>query len=135
MRNCKYNRLYAYFPEDHTSFHPTFIPPYLIKVIVDLSSIDTLRHQRLYSIPRHLLRRQVGPAHSNTIDPDIQGIAGTTQVGFIELVLLGPAEGCVAEALLYDGVEPGQEEVETGALVRGLKEKEILKEKRHLLYN
>ena len=58
--------------------------------------------------------------HSNGVDPDVDGVTGTTQVRLVELVVFGPAEGHVHQALLDDGVEPGQQEVQTSSLHRSL---------------
>lgn len=54
--------------------------------------------------------------HGDGVNPGVQGVAGHPQVGLVEFVVLGPAERDVAQPLLDDGMEPGQEEVETGSL-------------------
>lgn len=60
---------------------------------------------------------------SGVVQPGVDGVTGRAQVRLSELVLLGPAQGGVAQALLDDGVEPGQQEVEAGALVWSLQSK------------
>lgn len=57
---------------------------------------------------------------SGVVQPGVHGVAGGAQVRLSKLVLLGPAERGVAETLLDDCVEPGQQEVETGTLVWSL---------------
>lgn len=57
---------------------------------------------------------------SSVVQPGVDGVAGGAQVRLSKLVLLGPAERGIAEAFLDDGVEPGQQEVETGTLVWSL---------------
>ena len=68
----------------------------------------------------------MGPHLSHTLQPCVEGVAGHPEVGLAELVLLGPAEGSVAEPLLDDGVQPGHEEVQPGSLM-GLLEKKLKK--------
>ena len=60
--------------------------------------------------------REVGAAEGDGVHPDVDGVEGAAEVGLVELVVLGPAERDVAEALLGDGVQPGEQEVEAGAL-------------------
>ena len=58
------------------------------------------------------------------VQPGVHRVTGGAQVRLPELVLLGPAQRGVAQALLDDGVEPGQQEVESRPLVGGLAEQE-----------
>ena len=58
--------------------------------------------------------------HCNRVNPDVDGIACTTQVRLVELVAFGPAERSVDETFLYDGMEPCQQEVQTSSLDRSL---------------
>lgn len=55
------------------------------------------------------------------VHPGIQHVTGHFEVRLSELVLLGPPEGSVAHALLDDGMEPSQKEVQASSLVGGLK--------------
>ena len=61
------------------------------------------------------------------VQPGVHRVTGRAQVGLPELVLLGPAQGGVAQALLDDGVEPGQQEVETRTLIGSLTEQQGVK--------
>lgn len=54
---------------------------------------------------------------SGVVQPGVHGVACRAQVRLSELVLLGPAQRGIAQTLLDDGVEPGQQEVEAGTLV------------------
>ena len=49
---------------------------------------------------RSVTWRQIGSSHRCGIDPGVQGVAGDSQVGLVELVRLGPAERTVAQTLL-----------------------------------
>ena len=57
------------------------------------------------------------PYLRDTVQPRVEGVTAHAQVRLVELVFLGPAERRVAEPLLDDGVEPGQQEVQPGPLV------------------
>ena len=54
----------------------------------------------------------------DTVQPCVQSVTPHSQVRLVKLVFLGPAEWRIPEPLLDDGVEPGQEEIESGPLVR-----------------
>ena len=58
--------------------------------------------------------------HGNRVNPDINGVTCTTQVGLVELVAFGPAERNIDETLLDDRMEPCQQEVETSSFHRSL---------------
>lgn len=57
------------------------------------------------------------------VQPGVDGVTSRAEIRLAKLVLLGPAEWRVAQPLLDDGVEPGQEEVEARALVGSLQRK------------
>lgn len=57
----------------------------------------------------------------SVVQPGVHGVTSRTQVGFSKLIFFRPAEWCVAQTLLDDGVEPRQQEVETSTLIRSLK--------------
>ena len=54
----------------------------------------------------------------DAVQPRVQSVTPHSQVRLVKLVFLGPAEWRIPEPLLDDGVEPGQEEIESGPLVR-----------------
>ena len=60
---------------------------------------------------------KVGPAHGSALYPDVQGVSGHTEVRLRELIVLGPAQGGVAQSLLYNDMEPGKQEVHTCPLI------------------
>ncbi len=81
-------------------------------------------HRRLDLTHRYRGTGERGP-DSNLrciVQPGVHRVAGRAQIRLSELVLLRPAERSVAQALLDDGVEPGQEEVQTSSFVRSLRE-------------
>lgn len=134
---------------------------YLIKLIVDFASINTLRKQSFNGIPWNFLWRKIGSSlkivantctismyvikqrliiichslsvekqncyfpqkinyHSNRVNPGIKHVTGHFQVRLGKLVFLGPSKGRVSHPLLYNSMEPGQQEVETGSLIGSL---------------
>lgn len=122
----------------------------LVELVVDSPSVDGLGHEGLQRRPRDLIRRdvlptlrrndrcseslrsdtdteeQAGETDSNLrriIQPGVHSVTGRAQIRLSELVLLRPAERSVTQALLDDGVEPGQEEVQASSFVWRLREK------------
>lgn len=114
----------------------------LVKFIVNLASVDALSQQSTEGIPWDLLWRQIGSAlgrhiysdfepykiskyqlligythHGDTVNPSVQGITSTSQIRLIEFILLGPTQGDITKTLLEDGMEPGQQEVQSSPLI------------------
>lgn len=54
----------------------------------------------------------------HSLQPSVQCVTTHSKIRLIELVLLSPSEWSVAQPLLDDGMEPGQQEVEPGSLMR-----------------
>ena len=59
--------------------------------------------------------------HGYRVHPGIQHVTGHSEVRLSELIFLGPPEGSVAHALLDDGMEPSQKEVQASSFVGCLK--------------
>ena len=57
------------------------------------------------------------PHLGHCLKPGVQCVTRHAQVRLVKLVLLGPSERRVAEPLLDDGMEPGQQEVDPGPLM------------------
>jgi len=69
--------------------------------------------------------------HGDRVNPDVNGVACTAQVRLIELVVFGPPKWNIHQTLLHDGVEPSQQEVETGSFQRSLSSKGTLTSTHH----
>lgn len=54
----------------------------------------------------------------HSLQPCVQCVTAHSEIRLIELVLLSPSEWSIAQPLLDDGMEPSQQEVEPGSLVR-----------------
>lgn len=57
---------------------------------------------------------------SSVIQPGINSITSRAEVRLSKLILLGPAQRCIAQSFLDDGMEPSQQEIETGTLIGSL---------------
>ena len=144
-------------PDGEESVHKG-VEKSLVEIVVDSTSVDTLREKGPQGTPGDLVWRQVGttlwgghtvyfsldlcpqrgihvakvnytPQYNrsrptyiqylrDTVQPCVQSVTPHSQVRLVKLVFLGPAEWRIPEPLLDDGVEPGQEEIESGPLVR-----------------
>lgn len=51
------------------------------------------------------------------IQPCVHRVTSRSKVRFSKFVFLGPPEWSIAQALLDDGMEPGQQEVQAGSLI------------------
>ena len=95
----------------------------LVKIIVDPSSINALGEKGSQGTPGNLVGREVGPSLGDAVQPRVERVAAHSQVRLVELVFLGPAERSVSKPFLDDGMEPRQQEIEPGPLVRLLTRK------------
>ena len=57
---------------------------------------------------------------SSVVQPGVNCVTGRAQIRLSKLVFLGPAQWCIAQTLLNDCMEPGQQEVQTSTLVGSL---------------
>jgi len=63
----------------------------VVEFVVNLTSEDALRDERAKSIPRNLVRIDIGPVLAHAIDPLIDAVEGAALVTLVELICLGPA--------------------------------------------
>mmetsp|Transcript_44662 Transcript_44662/g.112564 ORF Transcript_44662/g.112564 Transcript_44662/m.112564 type:complete len:281 (+) Transcript_44662:1133-1975(+) len=90
----------------------------LVDLVVDATAVHHLAEQRAQRHPRDLFGWQVVTSLRRRVHPVVEHLGSGLEIGLAKLELLGPAERGVAQTLLEDGVQPGQQEVEARALGR-----------------
>lgn len=101
--------------------HPS---PQLHVSTADSRTIDRAVYH-IFVVPSSLAVLQHKTADlGHRLQPRVQSVARDAQVRLAELVAFGPAQRRVPQALLNDGVEPGQQEVQTGTFTRSLETRE-----------
>jgi len=91
-----------------------------VEVIVNAAPVETLGDEGTECLPGDLFRGNVGSAECQAVEPLVYCVQGAPEVCLVELVSLGPPDGGVPEALRDDGVEPGQQEVQSHPFLGGL---------------
>lgn len=56
-----------------------------------------------------------------SVNPGIYSVTGHSQIRFTKLVMFGPTERSISKTLLYNRMQPGQEEIQTSSLCWSLK--------------
>lgn len=56
----------------------------------------------------------------NRINPSIKRITSNSKIWFAELIHFWPTKRCVSKTFLYDGMEPGKQEIHTSSFTRSL---------------
>ena len=73
-----------------------------------------------YTVSLSTVLHNQQPYLCHSLQASVQSVTAHSKIRFIELILLSPSKRSVAQPLLDDGMEPGQQEVEPGSLMRFL---------------